>query len=54
MRKDFEQSKETVDILKKLKDYLTKQYGKRCITTTSGCITCIVWSHYDTFELELL
>jgi hypothetical protein len=39
--------------LKQLKQYLEKNYGKKCRTYSFGCITCQVWRAYEDLE-ELL
>lgn len=35
------------DILKELKKWILRSYGKRCTDTSVGCPICDMWWHYD-------
>lgn len=52
-RLDFNQTKESREILTMLHKWITKNYGKRCRTKAAGCVVCEMWAFYDLFELRL-
>jgi hypothetical protein len=46
--------KSTEKILKKLKKYTKKYWGKRCEDYNAGCILCVVWEAVDSLEEVLV
>lgn len=44
---------DTEKILRKLRKFLTKNYGKRCEDFDRDCPCCRVWVRYDLLEEEL-
>ena len=35
------------DLKKELKNWITRNYGKRCPDYCSGCVICDMWKHFD-------
>lgn len=48
MQRDIQKIKE---FKKFFKQYLVKNYGKKCPDRCLGCIACDVWKIYEDFEL---
>ena len=48
MHKDIQRIK---DFKKFFKNYLIRNYGKKCPDRCLGCIVCEVWKIYEDFEL---